>query len=183
MTAATPAPDTTPCPLGWKDARCGRFGPCGCEPPAPDITPGADREQRERVARDRLAKWLHDNTRKRNGDVWGWWSDELTEAADAALAAAGTHGRPDEQLTRYTCPRWHRDPDGWCLDERPHLAALAAARPDGDTGAVRDALLKHHPIAHSMTGALKGCRCGAVKLGQDVIAHVVAELRAALGQP
>jgi len=23
---------TEPCPLGWKDARCGRFGPCGCEP-------------------------------------------------------------------------------------------------------------------------------------------------------
>lgn len=23
---------TEPCPLGWRDARCGRFGPCGCQP-------------------------------------------------------------------------------------------------------------------------------------------------------
>lgn len=52
-----------PCPLGWRDARCGRFGergPCGCEP-----------------------------------------------------------------LTAHTCPRWHRDSDGWCIDERPHLAVDA----------------------------------------------------------
>lgn len=49
-------------------------------------------------------------------------------------------------------------------------------RPD----ALREALRVHHPIMRSETGPLSGCRCGAVKLGQDVIAHVVTELRAAL---
>lgn len=33
----------------------------------------------------------------------------------------------DERLTAHTCPRWHRDPDGWCIDERPHLAAQPSA--------------------------------------------------------
>lgn len=27
-----PNEEPEPCPLGWRDARCGRFGPCGCEP-------------------------------------------------------------------------------------------------------------------------------------------------------
>lgn len=48
---------------------------------------------------------------------------------------------------------------------------------------LRDALRIHHPIMRSETGPFSGCRCGAVGLGQDVIAHVVAELRRALDQP
>jgi hypothetical protein len=42
------------------------------------------------------------------------------------------------------------------------------------------ALRIHHPIMRSETGPFSGCRCGQVRLGQDVIAHVVAELRDAL---
>lgn len=50
-----------------------------------------------------------------------------------------------------------------------------------DDETLRDVLLKHHPIAHTMTGPLSGCRCGQVKLGEDVIAHVLDHLRTALG--
>lgn len=45
---------------------------------------------------------------------------------------------------------------------------------------LRDALRIHHPIMRSETGPFSGCRCGQVQLGQDVIAHVVEHLRAAL---
>jgi hypothetical protein len=46
--------------------------------------------------------------------------------------------------------------------------------------ALRDALRTHHPIMRSETGLFSGCRCGQVRLGQDVIAHVVGHLAAAL---
>lgn len=49
-----------------------------------------------------------------------------------------------------------------------------------DRDALRDALRTHHPIMRSETGPFSGCRCGQVKLGQDVIAHVVDHLGAAL---
>lgn len=45
---------------------------------------------------------------------------------------------------------------------------------------LRDALRIHHPIMRSETGPFSGCCCGAVKLGEDVIEHVVTELRIAL---
>ena len=46
--------------------------------------------------------------------------------------------------------------------------------------ALRDALRSHHPIMRSETGPFSGCRCGQVRLGQDVIAHVVDQLIDAL---
>jgi hypothetical protein len=61
---------------------------------------------------------------------------------------------------------------GWDAAREP-----VASQADGE---LRDALLTHHPIMRSETGPLSGCRCGQVKLGQDVIAHVVTELRRAL---
>jgi hypothetical protein len=64
-----------------------------------------------------------------------------------------------------------------------HFRSTAPDVTAGD--ALRSALLKHHPIAHSETGALKGCRCGQVRLGQDVIAHVIEhlpELRALIAE-
>lgn len=45
---------------------------------------------------------------------------------------------------------------------------------------LRDALRVHHPIMRSETGPFSGCRCGGVRLGEDVIAHVVGELSRAL---
>lgn len=51
----------------------------------------------------------------------------------------------------------------------------------GDLDALlTEAVRRHHPIMRSETGPLSGCRCGAVRLGQDVIAHVVEHLSAAL---
>lgn len=40
-----------------------------------------------------------------------------------------TAQRGDEALTASTCPQWHRDSDGWCIDERPHLAARRENEP------------------------------------------------------
>lgn len=34
-----------------------------------------------------------------------------------------------QELDGYTCPPWHQDADGWCLDETPHLEARARAHP------------------------------------------------------
>ena len=45
-----------------------------------------------------------------------------------------------------------------------------------DREPLRDTLLAHHPIAHSQTGLLVGCRCGEVRLGEDVIQHVMEKL-------
>lgn len=67
-----------------------------------------------------------------------------------------------------------------------HLARLGAAPahaepPQGhDEQALREALRAHHPTMRSETGPFSGCRCGGVKLGQDVIQHVVDQLRSAL---
>jgi hypothetical protein len=41
---------------------------------------------------------------------------------------------------------------------------------------LREVLRRHHPIMRSETGPFSGCRCGQVKLGQDVIAHVLDHL-------
>jgi hypothetical protein len=60
---------------------------------------------------------------------------------------------------------------------RSAAAAVAALSADA---ALRDALRVHHPIMRSETGPFSGCRCGQARLGQDVIAHVVEHLRAAL---
>lgn len=62
------------------------------------------------------------------------------------------------------------------------LAAAPAAPPTRsvDADALRDALRTHHPIMRSETGPFSGCRCGEVRLGQDVIAHVADRLAAAL---
>ncbi|MCZ2837158.1 hypothetical protein [Modestobacter sp. VKM Ac-2985] len=60
-------------------------------------------------------------------------------------------------------------------DER----ALAARRPT-EAEQLRDALRVHHPVMRSETGPFSGCRCKGVRLGEDVIAHVVGHLRAAL---
>lgn len=49
-----------------------------------------------------------------------------------------------------------------------------------DDQQLRDTLRIHHPIMRSETGPFSGCRCGQVGLGQDVIAHVVEHLSAAL---
>lgn len=46
---------------------------------------------------------------------------------------------------------------------------------------LRNVLRGHHPIMRSETGPFSGCRCGGVRLGEDVIGHVVDELQAALG--
>ena len=35
----------------------------------------------------------------------------------------------------------------------------------------------HHPIMRSETGPFSGCRCGEVKLGEDVLEHVAAKIR------
>jgi uncharacterized protein YbaR (Trm112 family) len=59
----------------------------------------------------------------------------------------------------------------------PSLYAQPAGR---DTDRLRDVLRVHHPTMLSETGPFSGCRCGQVKLGQDVIAHVVGHLHAAL---
>ena len=67
-----------------------------------------------------------------------------------------------------------------CYDGRPNAPAPSAGQ---DTGRLRDALRVHHPIMRSETGPFSGCRCGGVKLGQDVIAHVVGELQRALDDP
>jgi len=64
--------------------------------------------------------------------------------------------------------------------ERVQTPAPSAGR---DTGQLRDALRIHHPVMRSETGPFSGCRCGGVRLGQDVIAHVVGELRRALDDP
>ncbi|HEX8321589.1 hypothetical protein [Longimicrobium sp.] len=45
--------------------------------------------------------------------------------------------------------------------------------------ALRPVLLAHHPVMRSEDGPFSGCRCGQVRLGEDVIAHVAAELVAA----
>ncbi|HET6849857.1 MAG TPA: hypothetical protein VFH74_13405 [Gaiellales bacterium] len=58
---------------------------------------------------------------------------------------------------------------------RTYFDSVSAAR-DDDNDRLRDALLTHHPIMRSETGPLSGCRCGGVKLGQDVIEHVLGEL-------
>lgn len=64
-----------------------------------------------------------------------------------------------------------------CGDDGPPAAAV----PRAETGdKLRDALRVHHPIMRSETGPFSGCRCGRVRLGQDVIAHVVDHLRRAL---
>lgn len=44
-------------------------------------------------------------------------------------------------------------------------------------------LLEHHPVMHSVSGPLAGCRCGAVFPGQNVIVHVAREVRITLGIP
>ena len=54
------------------------------------------------------------------------WDDALRFVANELLA---------EALTAATCPQWHRDSDGWCIDERPHLAARSSASAsDGAAG-------------------------------------------------
>lgn len=45
--------------------------------------------------------------------------------------------------------------------------------------ALRNVLRVHHPIMRSETGPFSGCRCGQVRLGEDVIAHVVEHLTTA----
>lgn len=59
MTASRGDFERLPCPLGWRDARCGRFGPCGCEPPingygaGPDYaTPSLQPDNQQRAAED-----------------------------------------------------------------------------------------------------------------------------------
>lgn len=66
------------------------------------------------------------------------------------------------------------------LDDKEAIARLTtlASRPSADAEALRETLRIHHPIMRSETGPFSGCRCGGVKLGQDVIAHVVEHLRA-----
>ncbi len=62
-----------------------------------------------------------------------------------------------------------------------HADNAPAGRHAGqDDGRLRDALRIHHPIMRSETGPFSGCRCGEVRLGQDVIAHVVTEIRRSL---
>jgi hypothetical protein len=76
----------------------------------------------------------------------------------------------------------------WCSEcgnhsPWPHNHTPRPASPPAGAeanAALRDALRIHHPIMRSETGPFSGCRCGQVQLGQDVIAHVVAHLRAAL---
>lgn len=46
---------------------------------------------------------------------------------------------------------------------------------------LRDVLQRHHPIMRSETGPFSGCRCGAVRLGEDVIQHVIDQLAPLLG--
>lgn len=108
----------------------------------------------------------------------------------AAGGKAGAGGEADE-----------RDPDEWCSDcghKHSKCECYPAESPDAelirltqeqtepapsagqDTGQMRDALRIHHPIMRSETGPFSGCRCGGVQLGQDVIEHVVTELRRAL---
>lgn len=45
-----------PCPLGWWDARCGRFGPCGCEPAnSPDAMRSSPEDSEQALE---VARWL-----------------------------------------------------------------------------------------------------------------------------
>lgn len=63
------------------------------------------------------------------------------------------------------------------------IAANQVPLLEQDAEQLRDALRVHHPIMRSETGPFSGCRCGQVRLGQDVIAHVVEQLvRATTGQ-
>lgn len=80
--------------------------------------------------------------------------------------------------TGCTCP-CHTRPE--VVIAADMIAASVIA--DVSTDTLRDALRIHHPIMRSETGPFSGCRCGQVRLGQDVIAHVVTELRAALDGP
>lgn len=65
----------------------------------------------------------------------------------------------------------------------PGCSMQPAAVPDPSfRDKLAEALRTHHPIMRSETGPFSGCRCGQVKLGQDVIAHVVAHLEAAADQ-
>jgi hypothetical protein len=66
--------------------------------------------------------------------------------------------------------------DGGCIRCTCVEPAASVAPDDG----LREALRTHHPIMRSETGPFSGCRCGGVKLGQDVIEHVVGHLRRAL---
>lgn len=70
-------PVTEPrCPLGYRDARCGRFGergPCGCEPPELEVT----------------VCGLPDDTPP----------EVLRALADLARAARDAFGEPDDAVT------------------------------------------------------------------------------------
>lgn len=100
---------------------------------------------------------------------WDWAPDPEPVASQA-----------DGELP--TCESWQVDADD---DGNPDLIEAmreghrAAVRQLADN-ALRDALRIHHPIMRSETGPFSGCRCGQVRLGEDVIAHVVGELRRAL---
>ena len=93
------------------------------------------------------------------------------------FSAPAADRQTDEERCRCTATDLH---DRDCPTVA-HLAALRGDLTDGVRRAkLRDALRVHHPIMRSETGPFAGCRCGQVRLGEDVIAHVVGELLAAL---
>lgn len=82
----------------------------------------------------------------------------------------------DPYTLRQAAARWPRE----TLNTRAAQSFLLSLAEDTETLALRDALRIHHPIMRSETGPFSGCSCGAVELGEDVIVHVVTELRNAL---
>lgn len=99
---------------------------------------------------------------------------ECPHNEDRASCAAGCGDQEQED----ECLRCGGD-HSWCQSVRDD--EYGPPPPAGqDTERLRDALRVHHPIMRSETGPFSGCRCGGVGLGQDVIAHVVTEIRRAL---
>jgi len=108
--------------------------------------------------------------------------------ADAPTPAAETCEPKTGAYTGQVYCRRHGRGAGWpCA-----TAALTAQRPvppsadttpapdTADRETLRDVLRVHHPVMRSETGPFSGCRCGGVRLGQDVIQHVVDHLATAL---
>lgn len=133
-------------------------------------------EEREAAVVESVARAIEASIDSRQFNDWEWQqaldSGEISRIRAVAAVAA----------YRATQPRVDVLLDG----ELRHTLTVTlgdvgdrAAR-DGGAEELRDALRVHHPIMRSETGPFSGCRCGQVKLGQDVIGHVTDHLRAAL---
>lgn len=143
--------------------------------PAPALSP----EEQRVVAQFEAAPVIEEAWR---ADEEEQWTATVHVCPHCASRPADEHMQTAAGLLPDSVPAYYRGPA-----IRAIAAALAAAEQRGrdettrkDTIALRDALRIHHPVMRSETGPFSGCRCGQVRLGQNVIAHVVERLRAAL---